>query len=173
MLTSECTTYILCHHVTYLKFGLAFQLGYNEVLRQTREQVILHVIELIPNLLPTTDNTYGSPSVLYLFHLQPPISAFLHKTEDKTNRKSALTSESHCLNNMMKRLHVSDVVYPQLNQSMRSLFNLQVVLIQTETLWQRGTSPHWRPQLPSEDTSLIFRFAIIRPKTLLCPSTHQ
>lgn len=159
----------MCHPIIYLKFGLAFQLGYDEVLRQTREQVILHVIELIPNLLPTTD-TCGSPCVLYLFHLQPSISAFLHKTEDKTNRKSALTSKSHSLKNMMKRLHVSDVVYPQLNQSMKSLFNLQVVFIQTETLWQRGTSPHRRPQLPSEGISLIFRFAIDnQPKNAALP----
>lgn len=60
----------------------------------------------------------------------------------------------------MKRLDVSDVVYPQLNQSMRSLLSFQVVLIQAETLWQRGISPHQRPQLPSESTSLIFRLAM-------------
>lgn len=164
----------MCLCVIYLKFGLAFQLSYDEVLRQAREQVILHVAELILNLLPmlTTDNTYCSPCVLYLFHLQLPISAFSHKTEDKTNRKSAFTSESHSLNNMMKRLDVSDVVYPQLNQSMRSLLSFQVVLIQAETLWQRGTSPHQRPQLPSESTSLIFRLAIDSP-VLLWPSIHQ
>lgn len=116
---------------------------------QPREKAVLQVGEPILNLLPvlTAGNIRSNPCVLQSFHLQPPVSAFSNKEGDKTNKKSALTSENRNLNNMVRRLHVSHVVYPQLNPTLRSFLSLQIVLTGVETLWKG--SAHQRSQLPS------------------------
>jgi len=81
----------------------------------------------------TADNICSTPCALQLFHLQPPVSAFSNKAGDKTNKKYALTSENHNLNNMVRRLYASHVVHPQSNPTLKSL-----LIFKQSLLW-------WKP----------------------------
>lgn len=153
------------HHVylvplCYLcKFWVAFP-AMIKVLGQNREKAFLQVSEPIPNLLSmlTANNVCSNPCILQLFHLQPPVSALSNKAGDKTNKKSALTSKNHILNNMARRLHVSHIVYPQVNPMLRSFLSLQIVLTQVETVWT--SSACQRFQLPSRDIVLPRTFRL-------------
>lgn len=83
----------------------------------------------------------------FTYTLQSLSSQTRHKT--KQTKKLLSQAKVNNLNNMVRRLYVSDVVQPQLNQSLRSLLSLQLVLAQARTLWKEGTP---------ENLSSFFRY---------------
>lgn len=83
----------------------------------------------------------------FTYTLQFLSSQTRHKT--KQTKKLLSQAKVNNLNNMVRRLDVSDVVQPQLNQSLRSLLSLQLVLTQVRTLWKEGTP---------ENLSSFFRY---------------